>query len=127
MIQLAVTSDDSTDTAVMADDLVPDLSRIEGLRVRRKQEPTAGIASEPITTAILLAVASGVTKAAVGELWNILRQRVLSTGKGATIAVEGRQAAKSFGPVKIQISVSLAASSVPPAELERAVIGQGGG
>jgi hypothetical protein len=116
MIQLTISSEEQTETSDMADDLLPLLGKVSGLRVRRTQQAVPGIASEPITTAILVAFTAELTYKGVDQIWSILRKRVLKRKRAAKLTVNTPEAQASQ-PIVIIITPALAAAEKVPAGL----------
>jgi hypothetical protein len=120
MIQFTISSEEQTETSDMADDLVPQLGRVAGVRARRMQEPVPGIASEPITTAILVAIVAEFAYKGVSEIWSIVRKRVLKSRRPAKITVDtpGTQGSER---IVIVITPTLADAEKVPAVLSQAL------
>jgi hypothetical protein len=120
MIEVIISAEEQAETSDMADDVLPQLGRVAGLRVRRMQQVAPGIASEPITTAILVAFLAQLSYKGVDELWSVVRKRVLKSNRAANLAVK-TPATQASEPVVIVVTPALAADEKVPAVLSRAL------
>jgi hypothetical protein len=120
MIEVIISAEEQAETSEMADDLLAQLGRVSGLRVRRMQRTAPGIASEPITTAILVAFLAQLTYKGADEFWSAVRKRVLKSRRAAKLAVKA-PATQASEPVVIVITPALAADEKVPAALSQAL------
>ena len=88
VIEFIVACEEPTDTAELAESLMPTIVS-DQMAARRQLARSSGVASEPITTAIIIAVASSVGKDAVERLWHDLNAWAKAKGIRVTITPKG--------------------------------------
>jgi hypothetical protein len=101
---------------------VPALNRFDiGLSARREIAMPRGVASEPVTTAILVGVGSVVAKHATELLWSEVASWVRCTRTPVTLEKRTTQANVGPGATSsaVQISVDLAEAKSVPTEVLR--------
>jgi hypothetical protein len=119
MTDLLIRGADRAATAELADAIVPVLGGERELRVRRVQAHQRGVASEPVTTAILVAVAGEITRRVIDRLWSALAERLRSNQQPITLS-PGPSARDSDRPITVVVLTPdlLDSPSVPPVLLE---------
>jgi hypothetical protein len=110
MRSVRITCDDDTVITALANEIIPMVNSEDvGLRLRRELRSPVGVASEPITIAIVAAiVASGAGKS-VELLWESIAARVRSSRRPVVVSADEERRA-------VVVTSELAQRSEVPAE-----------
>lgn len=111
VIEFVIACEEPVDTGELADSLTPTIHG-DQMSVRRQMARPSAVASEPITTAIIIGIASSVGKDAVERLWHDLA--AWAKAKGIRITITPRGPAGSSQPAPT-ITVDPAAGSTASA------------
>lgn len=118
VIEFIIACEEPADTAVLAESVMPTIES-DQMSARRQLGRSSGIASEPITTGIIIAIASSVGKDAIERLWRDLA--TWAKAKGIRVSITPKGPPGSPEPASA-ITIDPAAGSAPsPQPLTAAV------
>jgi hypothetical protein len=119
MTDLLIRGEDQAATAELANSIVPVLGREHELRVRRIQAHQRGVASEPVTTAIMVAVAGEITRRVIDRLWAVLAERLRRSQEPISVSPGPSSRERDRPAIVVVLTPELAETeSVPQALLQ---------